>query len=559
MNSVIIVLGGLGLFLYGMKIMSESLQLAAGEKMKNILWKATNNRVKGVFTGLFITSIIQSSSATTVMVISFVSAGIISLTQSIGLILGANIGTTITGWLVAILGFKVKITLLALPAIFLGFFIRFAKREKLTVWGEVLIGFGLLFLGLTFMSDAVKEFRGASVVLDFMSTYRADSYLSTLAVIGVGTVVTMFVQSSSATMAMTMTLAYNGLIDFSTACALVLGENIGTTITANLAAIGSSSAAKRAARAHFLFNIFGVIWVFLIFKQVFLPVVDSLVPGDVMGAVGDKSIIAEHLAAFHTLFNVTNTLIFLPLAPFLGKIASLMVKDRDTEGVPLHLHYISTSLVDTPAMNVNQARQGIQSMISLVITMYDSVIELIDKPGEKMKHLVKDILQKEDQIDMMERDLAQFLVQVSRANLSGEQSQDISRMLHMANDLERIGDHCESLVKLARRKYDGQVVFSANAAKQIDEISGFVRNALQHIYGNFNLSDAHKMLEIASSIENEIDRLKKKMKKEHINDLKKKNLDVQSGLIFIDMINHLERIGDLVFNVAESLSGRRVF
>jgi phosphate:Na+ symporter len=246
MSTAMSILGGLGLFLYGMKIMSESLQNATGEKLRQILWKVTNNRFKGVVTGFFITSIIQSSSATTVMLVSFVSAGLITLSQSIGIILGANIGTTVTGWIVAVIGFKFKIQALALPAIFLGFSIRFIKNEKVKYWGEVLLGFGILFLGLSIMSGSVKDLRGSKAIMDFMAVYKASGILSTIVVVLIGSAITMIIQSSSATMAMTMTLAVNGVIDFNTSCALILGENIGTTITANLASIGASVSARRA-------------------------------------------------------------------------------------------------------------------------------------------------------------------------------------------------------------------------------------------------------------------------------------------------------------------------
>lgn len=321
----ITVLGGLGLFLYGMKIMSESLQNATGERLKRILWKATNNRIKGVITGFTITGMIQSSSATTVMLVSFVSAGLINLQQSIGIVLGANIGTTVTGWIVAIIGFKFKIKALALPAIAIGFFIRYARKEKMKHWGEVLLGFGILFLGLSIMSDAVKDLRGSEMIMDLMQQFKATGILSTLMVVMVGTFITMIIQSSSATMAMTMTLAFNGIIDFPTSCALILGENIGTTITANLASIGASVSARRTARVHLLFNTLGVIWVLAIFNSLFIPFIDKIIPGNPFAVdltVRSKAI-AEHMAAFHTIFNITNTLVFLP---FTGLLAAAAIK-----------------------------------------------------------------------------------------------------------------------------------------------------------------------------------------------------------------------------------------
>jgi phosphate:Na+ symporter len=371
------IFGGLGLFLFGMKIMNESLQLAAGERLKGILWKVSNNRIKGVFTGLFITSIIQSSSATTVMLVSFVSAGLLTLHQSIGIIYGANIGTTVTGWLVALIGFKVKITAVALPCIGIGFFIRFISNEKVRYYGEVLLGFGVLFFGLDIMSNAVKDLRNSEAILNIMSRYSAVDIPSTLIVVAIGTIITMIVQSSSATVAMTMTLAVNGLIDFPTACAFILGENIGTTITANIAAIGASTEAKQAARAHFLFNFIGVIWIMLIFHRFFIPFVDWLVPGnpysDIL-AVRSK-VIADHMAAFHTCFNVVNTIVFLPFVNVLAKLSTKLAPRPEGEKDEFHLKYITTALVSTPTININQARLETKRMCGIVLEMFDMVMD----------------------------------------------------------------------------------------------------------------------------------------------------------------------------------------
>ncbi len=381
MTTTFTILGGLSLFLFGMKIMSEALQNAAGDELKKILWKVTNNRIKGVITGFTITSIIQSSSATTVMVVSFVSAGLISLTQSIGIILGANIGTTITGWIVAIIGFKFKIKMLALPAIAFGFFMRFLKVEKFKNWGEVFLGFGILFLGLSIMSDAVKYLKDSETIMNLMSQFQADGLLSTLMAILVGSIITMLVQSSSATMAMTMTLAVNGIIDFPTSCALILGENIGTTITTNLAAIGSSVEAQRSARVHLIFNCFGVVWVLLIFKSAFIPLVNMVIPGDPFSAdiTIRSSVVADHMAAFHTIFNVTNTLICIPLISLLARIAVKIVPDRQealTEK-EFRLKFISTTLLSTPTMNLDQASLEIKRMMDIVQEMYSILLNIL--------------------------------------------------------------------------------------------------------------------------------------------------------------------------------------
>ncbi|MBN1532076.1 MAG: Na/Pi cotransporter family protein [Spirochaetes bacterium] len=555
------ILGGLGLFLYGMKVMSEALQNATGDGLKNILWKATNNRIKGLLTGLGITSIIQSSSATTVMLVSFVSAGLISLNQSVGIILGANIGTTVTGWIVAILGFRVKIASFALPAIAIGFFLRFVKIESVRYWGEVCLGFGLLFLGLSIMSDAVKDLRGSAMVMGFMSQYSADDLASTIMVIMVGTAVTMLVQSSSAVMAMTMTLAFNGLIDFPTSCALILGENIGTTVTANIAAVGASLEARRSARVHLMFNIFGVIWVTMIFKALFLPLVDLVVPGDPFQAdiVARSHAISGHLAAFHTIFNVTNALIFLPFTGGLAKIATMLVpeKARDREK-KFHLKYISTSLLSTPAININQARLETRRMLGIVMTMFNLVMEVFKNPERKSGDTVEEIQRLENHTDLFEKEISDFLVKVLQDNISEEQSHEITIMLHRINDLERIGDHCEVMLKLIRRKYESGIQFTPEATENILEIAGRVNAFFALIDSNFTKLNVNIMAE-ALVIENRINELRGEMRKDHIHRLNEGACDVDSGLIFIDMLTSFEKMGDHAFNIAEGLSGVRIY
>ena len=557
----ITIFGGLGLFLFGMKIMSESLQMAAGERMKSILSTVTNRRIAGVFTGFFITSIIQSSSATTVMLVSFVSAGLITLQQSVGIIFGANIGTTVTGWLVAIFGFKVKIAIFALPAIGLGFFIRFLNNEKLQQYGEVLLGFGVLFLGLDVMSGAVKDLRGSEGVMNFMAGYTADGIPSMLLVVAIGTAVTMLLQSSSATMAMTMTLAVHGLIDFQTASALVLGENVGTTITANIAAIGASGDAKRAARVHLLFNLLGIVWMTAFFHWLFVPMVDYIVPGDPYAVDGAarSAAIASHLAGFHTMFNITNTIIFFPFGGVLVTLASRMVpKSREADPDAFHLKYISTSLVSTPSININQARLEIRHMAQLVLDMFDMVMDVFHKPSDKLGPVVEEVGRKENVVDRLEKDISDFLVRVSQQNLSQEQSQSISAMLHMVNELERMGDHCESILRYTRRKYDGGLEFTEQAMMEIDEIAGKVREFLVLLRDNL-MADRPDVLPRARVLEDRIDELRRDLKKGHVQRLNQGLCDVPSGLIFIDMLTSFEKIGDHAFNVAEGIAGARVF
>lgn len=555
------IFGGLGLFLYGMKIMSESLQNATGDGLKNILWKATNNRVKGLLTGMGITSVIQSSSATTVMVVSFVSAGLISLNQSIGIILGANIGTTVTGWIVALIGFNLKISSLALPAIGIGFFLRFLNKENVRYWGEVLLGFGMLFLGLSIMSDAVRDLRDSEMVMNFMARYSADSFFSTVLVVMVGTAVTMVVQSSSATMAMTMTLAFNGLIDFTTSCALILGENIGTTVTANIASIGSPADAKRAARVHMLFNVFGVIWVLAVFKPYFIPLVDLIVPGnpESSNATDRSAAIASHLAAFHSCFNIFNAMLFLPFTTVLARIAEKMVKERQKPGgEEFHLKYISTSILSTPAINIDQARLETRRMLGMVMNMFAMVMDIFNRPDQKLGDEVERIQLLEDHVDLLEKEISAFLVRVLQENISEDQSQEITRMLHRINDLERIGDHCEVMLKLLRRKYEMRISFTDDAVKNISEIADKVHEFLALINSNLN-SLSPSMLSSATVIENRINELRFEMRRDHVSRLNEGICDVNSGLIFIDMLTSFEKMGDHAYNIAQGIAGVRSY
>lgn len=558
MGITVQVLGGLGLFLFGMKIMSEALQIAAGENMRRILTKVTNNRVKGVFTGFTITSIIQSSSATTVMLVSFVSAGLITLQQSIGIILGANIGTTITAWLVALLGFKVKIKAFALPAIAIGFFIRFVNNRRIKDIGEIMLGFGILFLGLDIMSGAVDGLKGSENILEKMSMFRAEGIGGTLLVILTGSVITMIIQSSSATMAMTMTLAVPGLIDFNTACALVLGENIGTTITANISAIGASRSAKRAALVHFIFNMFGVLWVAIILKQIFIPLVDSIFPGDPYstGKAGE-AVIGDHLAGFHSLFNIMNTLIFLPFVNQLAKLAEKLIPGEGKDEI-LHLQYISNNLVSTPSININQARLETKRMSELCLSMFNLLTEVITNPQKKMGKTVERILKKESAVDMLEKEISEFLVKTSQNNISEAQSQQISSLLHAVNELERIGDHCERLLKLNRRRYDKKIIFSESATNSIKEISDKVLKIIQLISNNID-KETENILPEAEVLENRIDELRRELRKDHIRRLNSQKCSVDAGLIFIDMLTSYEKMGDHAFNIAESISGERYF
>jgi phosphate:Na+ symporter len=554
---IITILGGLSLFLYGMKVMSEGLQKVAGNRLRATLQALTNNRFTGVFSGFFITAAIQSSSATTVMLISFVNAGLISFTQSLGVIMGANIGTTVTGWLVALIGLKIKIAAVALPAITIGFFIRFLKKQNLTDWGEVLFGFGLLFFGLTLMKDAVGDLKNAPEILQIMSTFRVTGLSTTLMVIGVGTFVTMVIQSSSATMAITLTLASQNIIDYPTCAALILGENIGTTITANLAAIGASNAARQAARAHMVFNVLGVVWMVFVFNR-FLGLVNFIVPGDIYTATAAEigSMMPDHLAAFHTLFNIVNTAIFLPLTGFLAWTALLLTK-RSSKPDEVHLTYLSSALVNTPPLAIEESKRELVRMSETVLEMLDRSLALLNKDNKIQQdfyNATQDISALETLTDSLEREISSFMVRVMRLSSSEDISEEISEILDIANNLESIGDQCEALTKQQNRLNENHLEFTDDARLEINGIASKAREMLLLINDNIRARKTNIMTS-ARAFETTINQMRSELRMSHIIRLNEGACGIEQGLVFLDMLSSIEKIGDHAYNIAEAISG----
>ena len=368
LSTALSILGSLGVFLFGMKIMSEGIQKVAGNRLRNILTYMTQNRFAGVLTGFVTTCLVQSSSATTVMVISFVNARLLTLFQAIGVIMGANIGTTITIWMIVLFGYDFDIEAFALPSIAIGLPLIFSKFTKRKNIGEIFLGFGLLFLGLNFLKDSVPDIEGNEAIYNMLSSFAGSGIFSLLIFIAIGIILTIVVQSSSAAMAITVAMAFNGWIDFPTACALVLGENIGTTITAYLASINGNYHAKRAARAHMIFNVFGVVWIILLFK-VFVSLIDTIVPGDLNFNQGgaDFDVMKYHLAMFHTMFNVINVLILIWFVPQIENIVKKMVKPKENEKeVEYSLEYFSTNIQPTPEIAILEAKKEVLNMSNVI-------------------------------------------------------------------------------------------------------------------------------------------------------------------------------------------------
>ncbi|PLX19440.1 MAG: Na/Pi cotransporter [Marinilabiliales bacterium] len=547
------LVGSLGFFLYGMKLMSEALQKVAGDKMRTILAKMTSNPVKGVFTGLLITAIIQSSSATTVMMVSFVNAGLLSLAESIGVIMGANIGTTVTAWLISILGFKIKISVISLPLIGLGFPLLFSKNNKRKSWGEFIIGFAMVFLGLDFLKGSVPDIKSHPEILAFLQNYTSHGVFSHLLFLTIGTLLTMIIQSSSATMALTLVMCNFGWIPFDMAAAMVLGENIGTAVTANIAAAIANVSAKRAARAHLIFNILGVIWVSLIFKH-FLSGIDWFVQRSGGASPFDSPVaIPIALSIFHTSFNVANVLIFIWFTKFIQLIVTKMVPQKeDTE--EFRLQFINTGLLSTAELSIHQAKQEILVYAKRIEKMYAYIESMIKESSEKKIHKLFDKVEKYEGIsDRMEEEIADYLTKISEEDLSLLGSKRIKAMLNVITDIESIGDSCYNLARTLVRKKEKKVQFDAILQENILEMSDMLKESL--IEMQKNLEHGYKNINIVKSqeVEEKINRFRTKLKKEHLKSVEKKKYSYQTGIIYNDLVCECEKLGDYAINVSEAI------
>ena len=547
------LIGSLGFFLYGMKLMSEALQKVAGDKMRNILARMTSNPVKGVFTGLFITAIIQSSSATTVMMVSFVNAGLLSVTESIGVIMGANIGTTVTAWLISILGFKVNISVISLPLIGLGFPLLFSKTNKKKSWGEFIIGFAMIFMGLDFLKGAVPDIKHHPEILAFLSDYTSHGIFSHLLFLAIGTFLTMIIQSSSATMALTLIMCNNGWIPFDIAAAMVLGENIGTAVTANIAAAVANVSAKRSARAHLIFNILGVIWVSSIFTYFLSAINWFIIKIGGTSPYDNPHAIPIALSIFHTTFNITNVLVFIGFTKFIQVIVTKMVPMRD-DTEEFRLQYINTGLLSTAELSIHQAKKEILIFAHRVEKMYHNVESMFTETNDKKFYKLYDKVEKYEGIcDRMEEEIAKYLTKISVAELSTLGSKRITAMLSVITDLESIGDSCYNIAKTLLRKKDKKAWFDTPQRENIkqmmelaDESIKEMQKNLDHGYKNINITNAQEL-------EEKINRFRTKLKKDHLNSVEKQEYSYQTGIIYIDLVCECEKLADFAINVSEAI------
>lgn len=547
--NVLELLGALGFFIYGMKVMSEGIQKAAGDNLRNILSTMTSNRYTGVLTGFLITAIVQSSSATTVMTVSFVNAGLISLVESAGVMMGANVGTTVTGWLVTLLGFKVKVSAFALPLLAFAMPMMFSKRANLKNWAEFMIGFALLFLGLDALKAAVPDISSSPAIVEFLNGFTNPNILTRLMFVGVGTLLTIIVQSSSAAMSLTIVLVAGGLpIEIGTA--MVLGENVGTTITAELAALVGNVHAKRSAKIHSIFNIIGVAWMVILLPYV-LDALHYIWPAPTSGDPEKFT-----LALFHTTFNMLNVFILIWFVPNLVRAATRMVKSKGDEDEEFTLSHISYDAPLTAEVSILSAQKESSKFADITKAMFGHLKLLLHETDQAKRDKLKEKISKlEDLTDNIEEDIASYIVKVSELPLSLDASVKVRSVLSIAHDLERVADIILRMSKDIERGNKQKLVFSDKQNNNIDDIFALIDQAFENMISNMN--GVYGKVDIAEAIETEtaINSLKAKLRKRHLKSTEKKEYDVKSGIIYKDLFFSAEKIGDHVINVSEAVRG----
>lgn len=544
--------GALGLFLFGMKLMSDSLQKLAGDKMRAVLSKMTSNRFSGVLTGAGITTLIQSSSATTVMVVSFVNAGLLKLSGAIAVIMGANIGTTVTAWIISLLGFEFNINMLVYPAIAIAAPFLFIEKRKSV--GEFLIGFALLFMGLEALKGGVPDFTlpQYSGVLEFIASLSGYGYLSILLFVLIGTILTVVVQSSSAMMAITLVMCAKGLIGFEVAAALVLGENIGTTITANMAAMMANATAKRAARAHLMFNVIGVVWMLVLFYP-FLYLISWIVEPDSGNGIHLEALsIPVALSLFHSIFNITNTSVLVWFIPSIERIVSKIVPINEEED--FRLKFIPTGFMAASELNIEPAKKEIESFSKRVLRMYNFIPELFEEKDEKkFEQLMSRTRKYEEITDRMELEIANYLARVSENELSVNASYEISAMLRIVDNLESIGDSCYQLSIAIDGKKKQNISFTDEMTENLRTMFAFVREAVEVMNSNLSESYINVNGSKAKEIETKINNYRDKLRTEHTEAIKNNDYSYQTGICYSNLYAQCEKLADFAINVTEAM------
>ena len=547
------LIGSLGLFLYGMKIMSEGLQKVAGDRLRSILTAMTTNRVTGVLTGVLITALIQSSSATTVMVVSFVNAGLLTLAESISVIMGANIGTTVTAWIISIFGFKVDMAAFALPLLAIALPLIFSGKSNRKSIGEFIFGFSFLFMGLSYLKANAPDLNANPEMLAFVQNYTDMGFFSIILFLLIGTILTMIVQASAATMAITLIMCANGWISLELGAALVLGENIGTTITANLAALTANTQAKRAALAHFVFNVFGVIWVLIVFHP-FMELVNWVV--DTFFQSNNPEVaISYKLSAFHSIFNICNVCILIWAVKLIERTVFALIHPKEEDEEP-RLRFITGGMLSTAELSILQARKEIHLFAERTHRMFGMVQDLLHtEKDDDFNKLFSRIEKYENISDNMELEIANYLNQVSEGRLSSESKLQIRAMLREVTEIESIGDSCYNLARTINRKRQTNQDFTEKQYEHIHFMMKLTDDALAQMIVVVEKPE-HQSIDINKSfnIENEINNYRNQLKNQNILDVNNKEYDYQMGVYYMDIIAECEKLGDYVVNVVEASS-----
>ena len=552
------LIGSLGLFLYGMKIMSEGLQKFAGDSLRRILTAMTTNRVTGVLTGVLITALIQSSSATTVMVVSFVNAGLLTLTQSIGVIMGANIGTTVTAWLISALGFKVDIAAFSLPLLAFGIPLLFSGKSSRKSVGEFIFGFSFLFMGLQALKANAPDLGANPEMLAFVQNYADMGFFSIILFLFIGAILTMIVQASAATMAITLIMCANGWIDYQLRVALVLGENIGTTITANLAALTGNTQARRAALAHLAFNIFGVIWVLILFYP-FTNAVSWFVT-NVM-RISDPSVaVSFKLAAFHTAFNISNTFVMIWFVGLIEKTVCFLIKGKKDEDEEYRLRYITGGMLSTAELSILQARKEITLFAERTGRMLDMVKALFYEKNEDAFLKTDSRVEKYESIsDRMEIEIANYLTCVAEGRLSSEGKEEIRIMLRAVSEIESIADSCNNMARSIKRRNEFKSIFTDEQNHNVDQMLALTEKALHRMIEILKKSElVRDDVNPSYNIENEINNYRNQLKIHNVEDINNKKYQYQDGVYYMDIIGEAEKLGDYVLNVVQAVIEKKI-
>lgn len=587
------LLGAVGLFLYGMKVMSEGLQKAAGDRLRNILSAMTRNRFTGTLTGFLITALIQSSSASTVMVVSFVNAGLMSLAQSMAVIMGANVGTTFTAWVIALFGFKVNISAFVLPLIGLAIPLLFTKKSRNKSIGEFLIGFAFLFMGLDMISRYVPDLQSNPEMFAFLQRYTSMGYLSVLIFLAVGVIVTMVIQSSAATFAITLIMCSKGWITFDLACALVLGSNIGTTITPLLASMSGNVAAKRTAMGHLLFNFLGTIWVLCLyypFCHLNVWLTEALGQGDPTALAGyvnhieatqpdiydhlfDNSLPNGHdvavkvaalqqsvsigLSIFHTVFNLINLSVMIWFTNLYVKIVERLVPAKHKEDEEFQLKFISGGLLNAAELNIAQAEKEIAVYAERVQRMIGMAQKLVHvkEESEEFANQLSRLEKYEDISDRMEIEIAHYLNRCSEGRLSNEGKLQIAAMLRIVSEIESIADCCLGAGKILVRKQQSHVSFNDEIYANIDAMFGYVESAMTNMVGLLGDIEHAREQDIIISYnkEREINNFRNQLRTVNIENINSRHYEYQAGIYYMDLISDLEKTGDYIINVVDAV------